>query len=308
MNSMDQAKIDELVARVIAEYGKLNRPAQIVAPTSQSPAAPSVANVDTLAIDLADPTTAAMRARPGIAAPANAEALRALMDTTPARIGVGRAGTRYRNAAQLLFWADHAITQDALFREIDPVVLQQFNLFTVASRAQNRQEYLLRPDLGRLLSDDARKTLAEKCVKEPDVQIFVADGLATAALEHNLRDIFPILQQGLQQANLKMGTPFYVTNGRVGLLNDVNTIVHARVCVVLIGERPGLGRVDSMSAYLSYRPQADTTDADRDVVCNIYHGGTNPLEAGAYVVELIKKTLQYQASGIKLKLASAEKA
>lgn len=301
---MDQAKIDAIVEQVLAEIAKLQSETKMPVPASPAVNPSARANDGTLTLDLPDPTTAEMRARPGIASPANGEALRALMGTTPARIGVGRAGTRYRNAAQLLFWADHAITQDALFHEIDPAVLQQFNLFTVTSRAQNRQEYLLRPDLGRLLADDAKKTLAEKCAKEPDVQLFVADGLSTAAIEHNLRDIFPVLQQGLQQAHLKMGTPFYVTNARVGLLNDVNAIVHAQVCIVLIGERPGLGRVESMSAYLSYRPQPDTTDADRDVVCNIYHGGTNPLEAGAYVVELIKKTIQYQASGIKLKLKS----
>jgi ethanolamine ammonia-lyase small subunit len=32
-----------------------------------------------------------------------------------------------------------------------------------------------------------------------------------------------------------------------------------------------------------------------------YHGGVNPLEAGAYVVELIQKTLKNQASGVELK-------
>jgi ethanolamine ammonia-lyase small subunit len=156
------------------------------------------------------------------------------------------------------------------------------------------------------LSDQARTTLQQKCAKNPDVQLYVSDGLSAAAIEHNLRDIFPVIQQGLQQAGLKMGTPFYVKYGRVGLMNDVNAVVDAKVVVTLIGERPGLGRAESMSAYMGYKPQPDSTDADRDVVCNIFNGGTNPLEAGAYVVEYIKRMIQNQASGVKLKLKTQE--
>jgi ethanolamine ammonia-lyase small subunit len=255
-----------------------------------------------LSLDLPDITTPEFRTRSYIDKPFKPDVLRALMATTPSRMGIGHAGPRYRNIPQFIFWADHAVTQDALFKEIDPALLQQFNLFEVQTQVSSRQEYLLRPDLGRKLSDAARKTLQEKCVKQPDVQVYVADGLSAAAIEHNLRDIFPVIQQGLQQAGLKMGTPFYVKYGRVGLMNDVNSVVDAKVVVTLIGERPGLGRAEAMSAYMGYRPQPDSTDADRDVVCNIFNGGTNPLEAGAYVVEYIKRMLKHQARGIKLKL------
>jgi len=37
------------------------------------------------------------------------------MDSTTARIGVGRAGPRYNTASLLLFQGDHAVTQDALY-------------------------------------------------------------------------------------------------------------------------------------------------------------------------------------------------
>lgn len=255
-----------------------------------------------LAIDLPDLTTPAFRTRSYVEKPGKPDVLRALKQTTPARIGIGHAGPRYRNIPQFIFWADHAVTQDALYKELDPTLLQQFSLFEVQTQASSRQEYLLRPDLGRKLSDDARKTLQERCVKNPDVQVYIADGLSTAAIEHNLRDILPVIQQGLAQAGLKIGTPFYVKYGRVGLMNDVNAVVDANVVVTLIGERPGLGRAEAMSAYMGYRPQRDSTDADRDVVCNIFNGGTNPLEAGAYVVEYVKRMLKHQASGIKLKL------
>jgi ethanolamine ammonia-lyase small subunit len=93
-----------------------------------------------------------------------------------------------------------------------------------------------------------------------------------------------------------------VKNARVGLMNDINDIVGADVVIILIGERPGLGVADAMSVYMGYKPTAGKTDAQRDVTCMITAaGGTNPLEAGAYVVEMIKKMLKYQASGIELK-------
>jgi ethanolamine ammonia-lyase small subunit len=295
---MEQQQIDAIVEAVVAEIKRQG-------PGVSAPAA-KIASGRELNLDLPDLTTPEIRKRAWVLNPANPEALRVLMGTTTARIGIGRAGARYRNIPQLQFWADHAVTQDALFREVDPNLLQQFNLFQVQTKVKDRQEYLLRPDLGRQLSDAARSTLQQKCVKQPDVQLYVADGLSAAAIEHNLRDIFPVIQQGLQQAGLKMGTPFYVKYGRVGLLNDVNSVVDAKVVVTLIGERPGLGRAESMSAYMGYRPQPDSTDADRDVVCNIFNGGTNPLEAGAYVVEFIKKMIQHQAGGVKLKLMGVE--
>src|SRR5581483_8250881 len=280
---MNQQQIDALIDTVVEELRR-----QGIGNTIAS--APRTAS--TLSLDLPDITSSEHRTRAYINNPLKPNVLRALMATTPARIGIGHAGPRYRNIPQFIFWADHAVTQDALFKEIDPTLLQQFNLFQVQTQASSRQEYLLRPDLGRKLSDAARKTLQERCIKQPDVQIYVADGLSAAAIEHNLRDIFPVLQQGLQQAGLKLGTPFYVKYGRVGLMNDVNSVVDAKVVVTLIGERPGLGRAEAMSVYMGYRPQPDSTDANRDVVCNIFNGGTHPLEAGAYVVEYIKRMIK----------------
>ena len=76
----------------------------------------------------------------------------------------------------------------------------------------------------------------------------------------------------------------------------------AKVCALLIGERPGLARAESMSIYMGYSPKPDSTDANRDVVCNIYEGGLNPLEGGALAVQIIQKMIKYQTSGVDLKL------
>jgi ethanolamine ammonia-lyase small subunit len=262
-----------------------------------------VTSTGALTIDLPDPTRPDLRTKPGVKTPKDADGLRALIDSTTARIGVGRAGPRYRTASLLLFQGDHAVTQDALYRDVDQNLLNEFNLFTVQTKITGgKQEYLLRPDLGRLLNDDAKRIINEKCQKNVNIQLVVGDGLSAAAIEANLRQIFPVIKQGVQTAGLTFGTPFFIKYARVGVMNDVGELIKPDVVILLIGERPGLGRAESMSTYMGYKPKYGDTDADRDVVCNIFNGGTNPLEAGAFVVQMAQKMRKSQASGVKLKM------
>jgi len=299
---MNQATVDieAIVQAVVAELRKRGV-APAVAAASPVKAAPGE-----LVIDLPDPTLPEFRRAIGVENPYDLEGLRNLCATTTARLGVGRAGPRPRTRSLLLFQFDHGITQEAIYGEVSESVKEKLNLFTVTTQVSNRDEYLLRPDLGRKLSAEARKMIAERCAKKPQVQVVVGDGLSAAAVKNNLPEIYPVIEQGLKSAGISMGTPFFIQNARVGVINDVNEVIGADVVVILLGERPGLGVADALSAYMGYRPGPGKTDAERDVVCMItYHGGTNPLEAGAYVVELIKQTLKYQASGVELKLKAS---
>ena len=316
---MDDAKLAAIVDAIVRE---LHASGAVKASTSDSVAAASApstlsapsavpvkprtaTSTGNLNIDLPDPTTNEERYKPRVRNPKDAQGLRALMASTTARIGVGRAGPRYSTASLLLFQGDHAVTQDALYRDVDQKLLDEFNLFTVQTKITGgKQEYLLRPDLGRLLNDDAKRIINEKCQKNVNIQLAVGDGLSAAAIEANLRKIFPVIKQGVQNAGLTFGTPFFIKYARVGVMNDVGELIKPDVVILLIGERPGLGRAESMSAYMGYKPKYGDTDADRDVVCNIFeNGGTNPLEAGAFVVQLAQNMRKSQASGVKLKLA-----
>jgi ethanolamine ammonia-lyase small subunit len=297
MTSADQAtttaQIDAIVKAVLREMGH-GEPARGEPVVTTTPGE--------LVIDLPDPTEEAARRAIGVKHPADPEGLRNLCATTTARLGVGRAGPRPTTSSLLLFQADHGVTQDAIYGVVSEELKEKFGLFTVNSQAADRAEYLLRPDLGRRLSDEARQIVAERCTKSPDVQICIGDGLSAAAVENNLSDIYPVIEQGLKAAGLTVGTSFFIENCRVGVMNDVNSIVDAKLVLLLIGERPGLGIADALSAYMGYHPEPGKTDAERDLVCMItVHGGTNPLEAGAYVVELVKKTLKYGASGVELR-------
>ncbi|MBX7235045.1 MAG: ethanolamine ammonia-lyase subunit EutC [Caldilineales bacterium] len=303
---MEQAKIDAIVQAVLAELGQKGGSA---APTIAAPpaiSAPLAAAAGGLVIDLPDPTRPEARRAIGVEHPCNPDGLRNLAATTTARLAVGRAGPRPKTRTLLLFQSDHGVTQDAIYGEVSEAAKQKFNLFTVQTQVADRGQYLLRPDLGRRLSDEAKKLVADRCAKKPQVQIVVGDGLSAAAIDNNLPQIFPVIEQGLKAAGISMGTPFFIRFARVGVINDVNEIIGADMVLLLIGERPGLGVADAMSAYMGWRPAAGKTDANRDVICMITNaGGTNPLEGGAYVVELIKKTLKFQASGVELKLKTS---
>lgn len=303
---MSDKNIEDIVALVLEELQRngLSTGAAVPAAPVQAPVAAAEGD---LVIDLDDPTLDGPRHEMLVDNPVDPDGLRNLMATTSARLGVGRAGARPKTQTMLLFQADHGVTQDAIYGVVGEEVKDQFNLFTVDSRASDRGEYLVRPDFGRLLSDEAKATIKEKCVMSPDVQICVADGLSAAAIDNNLANIYPVIEQGLKSAGLSLGTPFFVQNGRVGIMNDINSIIHAKVIILLIGERPGLGIADAMSAYMGFDPQPGKSDADRDLICMITtHGGTNPLEAGAYIVEFIKRMIKYSASGIKLREVAGE--
>ena len=171
---MDDAKLAAIVDAIVRELkasgavktsaSDAAAPASVSTASSSSSAVPvkprTATSTGSLTIDLADPTLNETRYMPRVRNPKEAQGLKALMASTTARIGVGRAGPRYSTASLLLFQGDHAVTQDALYRDVDQKLLDEFNLFTVQTKITGgKQEYLLRPDLGRLLNDDAKRII-----------------------------------------------------------------------------------------------------------------------------------------------------
>ena len=103
---MNREDLKALVAQMLQDM-------QPPAPAA-SPAA-SPAQEDTLP----DITAVDLRQQYLVSQPKNREAFLALKQKTPARLGLGRAGTRYRTATMLRFRADHAAAQDSVFSLVD---------------------------------------------------------------------------------------------------------------------------------------------------------------------------------------------
>ncbi len=220
----------------------------------------------------------------------------------PCRLGIGKAGARYKTDPQLQFRAAHSAAQDAVFSDVDAEFVERMNLFTVQTQCDSKDVYLTRPDLGRKLSEEGAKIVDEKCKKNPTVQVYVADGLSSAAVAANVADLLPAIVQGLESYRVNVGTPFFVKYGRVGVMDQISEITGAEVTCTLIGERPGLITAESMSAYIAYKATVGMSEARRTVVSNIHKNGTIPAEAGAHIAEIIKIMLDRKVSGTDLKL------
>ncbi|WP_042478213.1 ethanolamine ammonia-lyase subunit EutC [Bacillus ndiopicus] len=228
------------------------------------------------------------------------ESVQAARKNTPARIGVGRAGTRPKTKTWLKFRLDHAAAVDAVYGEVSEELLQKLNVATVTTRVTDKEEYITRPDLGRRLSDESKEFIQANCKSNPQVQIIISNGLSASAIEENIMDVYLSLQQSLSNLNIEIGTTFYIDKGRVALMDEIGEILQPEVIVYLIGERPGLVSAESMSAYLCYKPRIGTVEAERMVISNIHKGGIPPLEAGAYLGTVVQRILQHKASGVAL--------
>lgn len=191
---------------------------------------------------------------------------------------------------------------DAVFSDVSDDFLDRMGLFTVKTVVRDKDEYLTRPDLGRILSEEAKEEIRKRCPLKPQVQVIVVDGLSSKAIEANVPDFLPALLEGLKAYNMEVGVPFFIKFGRVPVMDAVNEVIQADVVVELIGERPGLGTATSMSAYLCWRPKKGTVESDRSVVSNIHDKGMPPVEAGAHVASLVKKIYDNKGSGINVNL------
>jgi len=301
MDSQTEKLIVENVLNVLIEKGILAGNAGIAEnENTYTKVKETVVNVTSAGRGQDEPLTLTPKDTILIENPHNPEALKMMRKATPARIAIGKCGTRQKTAPYLNFLADHAAAQDAVFMDVSDEFLQKNNLMKTQTVVSDRDEYLMKPDLGRKLSEESKRVILEKIEKGKQVQIIVVDGLSSTAIESNVTDALPALIQGLKAENLSVGTPFFVKYGRVGVQDEVGMLLNCDVVVELVGERPGLTTAESMSSYIIYRPSDKTVEADRTVISNIHREGTPPAEAGAHMATLVKKIIDKKASGVTL--------
>ena len=234
--------------------------------------------------------------------PADREAFAKLKEKTPARLGSGRAGPRYKTLTMLRFRADHAAAQDAVFSQLPEDYGKEEGYVCVQTCCRSKDEYLTRPDLGRRFDEENQRIMKAAIPNAPKVQLVVGDGLSSAAILANAADCLAAIRDGLRARGIDTGREIFVRYCRVGAGDAIGDVTGCELVCVLVGERPGLVTDKSMSAYITYHPHTGVSESARTVVSNIHAQGTAAVEAGAHIAELIEKILERKVSGVGLHL------
>ena len=235
----------------------------------------------------------------------NADKYRKMKERTPARLGSGKAGPRYKTLTMLRFRADHAAAQDAVFSQVPEDFAAKNGMTEVQTKCHDKDEYLTRPDHGRCFDEENQKKIRSAIPGTPRVQIVVGDGLSSAAITANAMDCLEAIREGLKLKGIDPGTPIFVRYCRVGAGDAIGDVTGCELVCMLVGERPGLVTDKSMSAYITYRPRTGVSESSRTVVSNIHAQGTPAVEAGAHIAGLIDTILKKQVSGVGLHLEGA---
>ena len=238
--------------------------------------------------------------------PADGEKFRKMKMKTPARLGSGRCGPRYKTLTMLRFRADHAAAQDAVWSELEADFAKEHDMLPTKTKCNDKEEYLTRPDLGRCFDEHNAKAIKGVIDTPPRVQIVIGDGLSSAAIAANAIDCLAAMKDGLKARGIQTGKDIFVKYCRVGAGDAVGDITGCELVCVLVGERPGLVTDKSMSAYITYKPHTGVSESSRTVVSNIHAQGTPAVEAGAYIAELIDTILKKKVSGVGLHLEAAQ--
>lgn len=299
---MDELNLKEMIKTILNEM--VNEAAPVISsPTNESTVGTKKSATSNKIEEgsLPDITEVDIRKQFLVPNAADKEGYLKMKSYTPARLGLWRAGTRYMTEPSLRFRADHAAAQDAVFSYVNEDLIKELGFVEAATECKDKDEYITRPDLGRKFSNEAINIIRKAVKPNQKVQVIVGDGLSSAAIEANIKDILPSLQQGLKMFGLDFGEVVFIKHCRVPAMDQIGEATGADVVCLLIGERPGLVTAESMSAYIAYKPTIGMPEARRTVVSNIHRQGTPAVEAGAYIAEIIKRMLDNKASGLDLK-------
>lgn len=221
---------------------------------------------------------------------------------TTALVGIGHVGTRYATDVVLQFQAELAVAHGAVATELPEGWAAEHGLLSLSSRVRSHREFLLRPDLGRRLDEASLALLNERALKNVDVQPILADGLSAVACMGAGIELLTHFSQACAAEGWSLGTPMCARFARVWLQDEIGAAVRAKVSVILLGERPGLGTGDGLSAYLVFDPKLGRHDGDRNMMSNIHARGSPPPIAAKRLAKLVGAMLSQRTSGVPLDL------
>lgn len=230
--------------------------------------------------------------------------LRAL---TPARVGLGQTGVSQQTRDQLDFQRAHAMARDAVHARLDAAWLAKeiegitgTGAVRLRSQAGDRATYLQRPDLGRALDPASRAELeARRDPEGCDLALVAADGLSALAVERHVPALLRALLPRL--IGWRLAPVCVVEQGRVAVGDAIGEALDTALCVMLIGERPGLSSPDSLGAYVTWQPRPGRTDAERNCISNIRAEGLSYAQAAAQLGSVLTEARRRRLTGVALK-------
>ena len=239
----------------------------------------------------------------------NADPWADLKRFTPARIALGRSGASLPTREVLGFTLAHAQARDAIHLPLDTDALAaQLQAdgwpapLRLHSRAHDRHEYLLRPDLGRRL-DEASVGVLQAWREDnpaPDLALVVGDGLSALGIQRHTVTLFAAIREALGGAFVK-SPPVLVRQARVAVADEVGEQLGARMVAMVVGERPGLSSPDSVGIYLTIAPRVGCTDAQRNCISNVRPAGQDVSTAAGRLAWLVREGLRLGQTGVALK-------
>ena len=298
---MNKQELTAMVAEILAQMGR----EPTVKASDYRPAAPQPKQPDSGFSDgdfVPDVTQLNLRRLYLVEHPEKPEQFRQLKEKTPARLGCGKAGARYKTLTMLRFRADHAAAQDTVFSQVPEDFGAKNGMVEVKTRCRDKDEYLTRPDLGRCFDEENAQKIRASVRGTPRVQLVIGDGLSSAAILTNALDCVAAIRDGLKLRGIETAQPIFVRYCRVGAGDAIGDITGCELVCMLVGERPGLVTDKSMSAYITYRPRTGVLESARTVVSNIHAQGTPAVEAGAHIAALLETILRKKVSGVGLHL------
>lgn len=226
---------------------------------------------------------------------------------TNARIALGHSGTGLPTSEWLRFSLDHARARDAVHlsfhkEKIEEKLLRMgLETVDVHSSAGNRAIYLINPDKGRRLNEESRAKLIALNAPTSDLAIVIADGLSSTAVHKQAVPLVENLLPYVKSLNLKLAPIVLAEQSRVALGDEIAQLLHAKVAAILIGERPGLSSPDSLGVYLTWDPNLNRLESERNCISNIRPEGLSYDRAAFKLAWLIESAFSLHLSGIKLK-------
>ena len=261
-----------------------------------------------------------------------------LKQYTDSRIALGRVGCSVPTKPLLKFQLDHAEAKDAVLQDLDVDALivklaehcqssiievdlktltenvssstncqdgqmsDGLEVLRVTSQAQDKAEYLKRPDWGRVLNvKDAEQLAVFGKNTSYDVAIVMGDGLSARAIAENAPKLVAELIPLFKDKGWTIAPLVIATGSRVALGDEVAERLHAKMLVMLIGERPGLSSPDSLGIYYTWEARSSSHDAMRNCISNVRSAGLPTRVAASRLLALMEKSYELKLSGVELK-------